>query len=98
MGGGVADPGKAFEDRPEILAMVGAERSGHVFKNSESWVSSMGRFPHFLDDTDDFEKQHAPFSGKPGPLARYAQVLTRAAEGNAFHWLDLPAVYFGDVS
>ena len=48
---------KRLEDGLEVGSFVAGEGSGNIFPNSESWIYSMGCFPHFCNDTDGFKEK-----------------------------------------
>jgi hypothetical protein len=90
--------GKFFQHGPEIFSSVGAERSWHVFPNSESWIQSICRFPHFFYDSNRFHEQPGAFSSKSSPASSNGQILTRASERDAIHRLYLVSVNLCDVA
>ena len=55
--GFVPDPAQSFEDAPEVLALVRRERSGDVFPDRKSRISSISRTPHFFYNSDRFIEQ-----------------------------------------
>ena len=90
--------GKFFQDCSEVLSVVTGEGSGYVLPNSESWVHSICRFPHFLDDSHSLNKKTGSFSGKSRPTSRNGQILARTAERDAVHRLDFITVDFCYIS
>lgn len=102
----LCDPDEFFEDDFEILSFVGAERSGDIFPNSESWVYSTTFLPHFLDDPHSLHKQAA--SGRffvtvvgvfqPGALSCHAQILAWAAECDHIDRLYICTRYLADIA
>lgn len=92
------DVGKFFQHGLEITAFVGTEGSGHVLPNSESWVYSIGCFPHFFDDADGFCEQSASFSCETFAKTGNRKILTRASESDAVNRLDLVSVDLRDVT
>jgi hypothetical protein len=90
--------GKFFQNGAEVLSAVGAERSWYIFPNSESWVHSICRFPHFPDDSHGINKKTRPPSGKSRPASRNGQILARTAERDAIHRLYLVAVNLCNIA
>lgn len=56
----VLDPAQAFKDAPEILALVGTERSGDVFPHAEPWIFAIGSAPHFFYNSNRLIEQARP--------------------------------------
>ena len=82
---GVCDFCELSEDGFEVLSFVGAERSGDILPNSESWVFSTTFLPHFFDDPHGFHEQAASCClfiailcvFQSGALAGHTQILAR---------------------
>jgi hypothetical protein len=90
--------GKLFQHGSEIFSAVAGKSSWYVLPNSESWVHSICRFPHFLDDSYRLNKKARPFSGKSRPVSRNGQILARTAERDAIHRLYLVAVNLCNIA
>lgn len=69
-----------------------------VLPNSESWIHSIGCFPHFFYDPNGFHEKSRPFSCKTCSAAGNGQVLAGASKSYAIHRLDFVTVDFCYIS
>lgn len=87
-----------FKDGCEVFSSVTAKSSGDIFPDHVSGPRPSSDIcrstSHLLYYSDLFYKQAAPFSGKAGALARYAQVLTGASTCNAVNRFNNRSVKF----
>jgi hypothetical protein len=90
--------GKFFQHGSEIFSSIAGKSPWYIFPNSESWVHSICRFPHFLDDSHGFNKKSRPFPGKSGSASCNGQILARTAERDAIHRLYLVAVNLCNIA
>jgi hypothetical protein len=86
--------GKFFQDCSEVLSVVTGEGSGYVLPNSESWIHSIGCFPHFFYDPNGFHEKARPFSCKTCSASSNGQILAGASKGYAIHRFYFIAVDF----
>lgn len=70
----IADFGQRMENGRKVPSSINGEQIFNIFKD-KPFGSILGR--RAFEESNDFKKERASFSGKPSLTARYRNVLTR---------------------
>ena len=74
----IADFGQRMENGRKVPSSINGEQIFNIFKD-KPFGSIFGR--RAFEESNDFKKERASFSGKPSLPARYRNVLTRESSG-----------------
>lgn len=104
MTGAVLNADNFLNDRPEVLAVRGAEGSGDVLpnevsrSNKVSWRTSLFiGFSHLLSNAYLFHEQAGAFSRQAPARSGDRQILARAASAEDVHGRQLCSIELGNV-
>ena len=90
----IADFGQRMENGRKVPSSINGEQIFNIFKD-KPFGSIFGR--RAFEESNDFKKERASFSGKPSLPARYRNVLTRESACLEVDSRQVGGLGFGDV-
>ena len=90
----IADFGQRMENGRKVPSSINGEQIFNIFKD-KPFGSIFGR--RAFEESNDFKKERASFSGKPSLPARYRNVLTRESACPEVDSRQVGGLGFGDV-
>ena len=90
----IADFGQRMENGRKVPSSINGEQIFNIFKD-KPFGSIFGR--RAFEESNDFKKERASFSGKPSLPARYRNVLTRESARPEVDPRQIGGVDFGNI-
>ena len=90
----IADFGQRMENGRKVPSSINGEQIFNIFKD-KPFGSILGR--RAFEQSNDFKKERASFSGKPSLPARYRNVLTRESARPEVDPRQIGGVGFGNI-